>query len=290
MLKWGLWRKGITKEELFCISEAAQKDHKMVAAHIRDDARNVIPAAIELIEVGEAFGVPIQFSHIGSMGAYGQMEQLLSLFDYYKTRGVNIGADCYPYNAFSTGLGETTYDEGFLERYGIDYGSIEISRGEYRGQRLTEDLFFKLRETHPELSTIAYVMNEEEVDMAIIHPDVCIASDGALRNSQGHPRASGTFPRFIKKYVKEKKFLNLYQAIEKMTYLPAKRTGIKKGSLGVNDDADIVIFNYEQIEDKSTFKQPALPPKGLKYVIIGGKIAVKDNKMMDNKLGRSTRK
>ena len=281
---------GITREELLCISEAAQKEHKMVAAHIRDDARNVIPAAIELIEVGEAFGVPIQFSHIGSMGAYGQMEQLLSLFDYYKTRGVNIGADCYPYNAFSTGLGETTYDEGFLERYGIDYGRIEISRGEYRGQRLTEDLFFKLRKTHPELSTIAHVMNEEEVDMAIIHPDVCIASDGALRNSQGHPRASGTFPRFIKKYVKEKKSLNLYQAIEKMTYLPAKRTGIKKGSLGVNDDADIVIFNYEQIEDKSTFKQPALPPKGLKYVIIGGKIAVKDNKMMDNKLGRSTRR
>jgi len=145
---------GITREELLCISEAAQKEHKMVAAHIRDDARNVIPAAIELIEVGEAFGVPVQFSHIGSMGAYGQMEQLLSLFDYYKTRGVNIGADCYPYNAFSTGLGETTYDEGFLERYGIDYGRIEISRGEYRGQRLTEDLFFKLRKTHPELSTI----------------------------------------------------------------------------------------------------------------------------------------
>lgn len=281
---------GINREELLCVSEAAKKDNKMVAAHLRDDAQNVIPAAKEFIEVGEIFGVPIQFSHIGSMGAYGQMAQLLSLFDYYKTKGVNIGADCYPYNAFSTGLGETTYDEGFLERYGITYGNIEISRGEYRGQRLTEDLFFKLRKTNPELSTIAYVMKEEEVDMAIIHPDVCIGSDGALQDSQGHPRASGTFPRLIKKYVKDKKSLNLYQAIEKMTCLPAKRAGIKKGSLGMNDDADIIIFDYDEIEDKSTFKQPALAPKGLKYVIVGGKIAIKDNKMISNKLGKAIRK
>ena len=281
---------GINREELLSISQVAKKENKMVAAHIRDDAQNVISAAKEFIEVGETFGIPIQFSHIGSMGAYGQMAQLLSLFDYYKAKGVNIGSDCYPYNAFSTGLGETTYDEGFLERYGITYSCVEISRGEYRGQRLTEDLFFKLRKTNPELSTIAYVMKEEEVDMAIIHPDVCIGSDGALHDSQGHPRASGTFPRFIKRYVKDKKYLNLYQAIEKMTYLPAKRAGIKKGSLGMNDDADIIIFNYNEIEDKSTFKQPALPPKGLKYIIINGEIAVKDNKIIDNKLGRSIRK
>jgi len=75
-----------------------------------------------------------------------------------------------------------------------------------------------------------------------------------------------------------------------MTYLPAKRVGIKKGSLGINDDADIVIFNYDEIEDKATFKQPALAPKGLKYVIVGGKVAVKDSKIINNKLGKSIRK
>jgi N-acyl-D-amino-acid deacylase len=224
------------------------------------------------------------------MGAYGQMEQLLSLIDNYKVNGIDIGSDCYPYNAFSTGLGETTYDKGFLDRYKTTYNSIEIAEGKYKGQRLTEDLFFKLRKTLPELSTIAYVMKEEEVDMAISHPGVCVASDGHLHDFQGHPRASGTFPRFIKKYVKEKKLLNLYQAIEKMTYLPAKRAGIKKGSLGINDDADIVIFNYDEIEDKATFKQPALAPKGLKYVIVGGKVAVKDSKIINNKLGKSIRK
>jgi len=281
---------GITKEELLYISEAAKKDNKMVAAHIREDAQNVIPSAIEFIEVGKKIGVPIQLSHIGSMGAYGQMEQLLSLIDNYKANCVDIGSDCYPYNAFSTGLGETTYDEGFLDRYQIIYNSIEIAEGKYKGQRLTEDLFFKLRKTVPELPTIAYVMNEEEVDMAISHPDVCVASDGHLHDFQGHPRASGTFPRFIKKYVKEKKLLNLYQAIEKMTYLPAKKIGIKKGSLEINDDADIIIFNYNEIEDKATFEQPALAPKGLKYVIIGGKVAIKDSEIINNKLGRSIRK
>jgi len=281
---------GIKKEELLYISEAAKKDNKMVAAHIRDDAQNVIPSAIEFIEVGKKFGVPIQLSHIGSMGAYGQMEQFLSLIDNYRANGVDIGADCYPYDAFSTGLGETTYDEGFLDRYQTTYNSIEIAEGEYKGQRLAEDLFFKLRKIAPDLSTIAYVMKEKEVDMAMSHPNVCVASDGFLHDFQGHPRVSGTFPRVIKKYVKEKKLLNLYQAIEKMTYLPARRVGIKKGSLGINCDADIVIFNYDEIEDKATFKQPVLAPKGLKYVIVNGKLAVKDGKIIDNKLGKPIRR
>ena len=282
---------GIDMEELLTISEALKKDRKIVAAHIRDDAKQVIPSAMELINVGINLEVPVQVSHIGSMGAYGQMESLLTLIDNYKAMELDISSDCYPYNAFSTSLGETTYDDGFLSRYETTYESIEIGEGEHRGKRLNEELFFKLRKERPELITIGHVMKDEEVDMAIAHPAVLIASDGFMHDFQGHPRASGTFPRVINKYVKEKKLISLYDAIEKMTYLTAKRYRLRnKGGLSVGKDADIVIFNFDEICDNATFENPSLPPNGIKFVIVNGKVAVKDNEILNRNLGKSIRR
>lgn len=277
---------GLDTRELMEISSACKKEKKIVSAHIRDDAKNVIPALEELINIGQELNIPIQVSHIGSMAAYGQMEEFLSMVDSHIANGMDIGMDCYPYNAFSTGIGQTTYDDGFLDRYNIDYDSIEIAEGKYKGQRATEEIFKELRDQAPETITIGHVMNEEDVDMALAHPNVIIASDGLMNNFQGHPRASGTFPRLINEYVKNKKILSLYEAIEKITYLPAKRFGINKGSLGVGADADITIFNFDEIKDNSSFEEPALQPDGIKYVIIGGKVVLKDKEIMDKHSGR----
>lgn len=282
---------GLTEYELEQISSVVRKENKFVAAHVRDDAQEVINAALEFINVGLKLDIPVQLSHIGSMGAFGQMSELLALVDDYRiSKGVDIVADCYPYTAFSTRLGTTTYDTGFTKRYQGGYGSIEIAEGIYKGQRLNEDLYHRLRKESPEVLTIAYVMKDEEVDMALGHPNVVMASDGLLSNSQGHPRAGGAFPRFIKKYVKEKKVLNLYQAIEKITAFPARRLGINKGSIGIGDDADIVIFDYEQLSDMASFKQPVLPPEGIKYVLIKGEVALRNNEILKSDLGRSIRK
>ncbi len=281
---------GLKEEELLEVSSTCKKDNKIVAAHIRDDAANVIPAAEEFINIGEKLGVPLQVSHIGSMGAYGQMDELLSLIDYHKSNGFDISSDCYPYNAFSTGIGETTYDEGFLERYNTTYETIEIAEGKYKGKRCNEEIFKELRTNYPQTITIGHVMKEEDVDKAIAHPNVVIASDGFMNNFEGHPRAAGTFPRVISEYVRNKKVLTLDQAIEKMTVLPAKRFGINKGNLSIGSDGDIVIFDYEKIKDKGTFDNPALAPEGIKYVIIDGKIAVENNKLKERNLGKLVKK
>lgn len=281
---------GINDEELTIVCQSLIGENKPVAAHIRDDASEVIPSTMELINIGEKLKIPVQISHIGSMGAYGQMEELLSLIDCYKQNGLTISADCYPYNAFSTGIGETTYDDGFLERYKTGYDSIEIAEGEYRGQKCSEEIFKKLRREKPDTITIGHVMKENEVDMALSHPNVFLASDGFMHNLEGHPRASGTFPRLISKYVWEKKLLSLYEAIEKMTYLPAKAFGLNKGSLSIGSDGDVVIFDFNKINDMATFEKPAEPPIGIKYVIVNGKVAVKDNIIINGRLGKSVRR
>lgn len=281
---------GITELELIEVSKACKPENKIINAHVRDDAKNIIWATKEFIKVGMKLDIPIQNSHIGSMGGYGQMKELLRLLDSVKSSGLDITSDCYPYYAFSTRIGETTYDDGFLERYNIDYDSIEISEGKYKGQRCTRNIFDELRKSSPDTITVGHVMNEKDIDMAILHPNVMIASDGFLHNEQGHPRAAGTFPRLIDKYVKTGK-LSLYDAINKMTTMQAKKLGLSnKGNLSKGSDADITIFSYDEIKDNATFDNPIKKPDGIKYVLIKGSVALKDGEIVNGKLGTSVRR
>ena len=277
---------GITELELIEVSKACKPENKIINAHVRDDAKNIIWATKEFIKVGMKLDIPIQNSHIGSMGGYGQMKELLRLLDSVKSSGLDITSDCYPYYAFSTRIGETTYDDGFLERY----NSIEISEGKYKGQRCTKNIFDELRKNSPDTITVGHVMNEKDIDMAILHPNVMIASDGFLHNEQGHPRAAGTFPRLIDKYVKTGK-LSLYDAINKMTTMQAKKLGLSnKGNLSKGSDADITIFSYDEIKDNATFDNPIKKPDGIKYVLIKGSVALKDGEIVNGKLGTSVRR
>ena len=90
-----------------------------------------------------------------------------------------------------------------------------------------------------------------------------------------HPRAYGTFPRVIRKYVLEKGILMLGEAIAKMTGRPAFRLGLKdRGIIREGYYADIVVFNPETIADRATYEEPTLYPTGIEYVIVNGKITV----------------
>jgi N-acyl-D-amino-acid deacylase len=281
---------GIDNEELHIISEAVVESGKIIAAHIRDDASKVIPSIVELVGVAANLGISAQISHIGSMGGYGQMDEVLAFIDYNRSKGLDIYADCYPYGAFSTCIGETTYDDGFLERYNTTYENIEIADGPYRGTRCTEELFKKLRTLAPNTITIGHVMKESDVEKALIHPGVLIGSDGFMNKGEGHPRAAGTFPRLISEYVRKRKLLSLNEAISKMTWQTAERFGIKGGKLSMRSNADIVIFNAEEINDRATFENPTLAPKGIEYVVLDGKIAVRHGEIINRSLGRSIRK
>ena len=266
------------------------KSRKVIAAHIRDDASEVIPSIAEIMEIADRFGIPVQISHIGSMGGYGQMDEVLAFIDYHRSRGLDVYADCYPYTAFSTCIGETTYDDGFLEHYGTSYENIEIAEGPYRGSRCTKGLFEKLRVEAPDTITIGHVMKESEVIKALAHPGVLIGSDGFMHGVEGHPRAAGTFPRVFSEYVRKRKLMSLNEAISKMTWQTAERFGIRGGELSAGCAADIVVFKPEEIEDRATFENPTIPPKGIEYIVLNGRIAVKHGKIINRSLGRSIRK
>lgn len=280
---------GADEDEFFRAAKCCVKDHKIIASHVRDDADGIFGAIEEFAAAGVRYGLPVQISHIGSMGGFGQMEQVLQMIDGYKLRGLDIAMDCYPYFAFSTRIGTPTYDPGWLERYHCDYGVLEFCEGKYKGQRATQETFEEMRRDFPECITVCYVMKEEDVRLAFRHPAVMLGSDGLLNNGQGHPRGSGSFPRFLVEFSREGE-LSLYDAIYKMTAMPAQRLRLEnKGRLNVGADADITIFDYQKIRDGATFADPVLPPTGIDYVIIGGQIAAKDCSIIKNDCGKAIR-
>ena len=130
-------------------------------------------------------------------------------------------------------------------------------------------------------------MNEDEIAAAIANPiSGMIGSDGGVTNGTGHPRSAGTFPRVLGKYVREDKVLSLIQALHKMTQASADRLELyHKGRMSVGCDADITIFDPDTISDGATFESLDIPTKGIDTVIINGKIALKDNRIINDRAG-----
>lgn len=281
---------GTTWDEIISLCRLCQKDDKLVASHVRADVDGVFDAAAELARMGAEAGVKVQFSHIGSMGGYGQMEKLLKDIEGYRRQGVDMLCDCYPYNAFSTGIGETTYDDGFLESYQSDYGSILIVNGKYKGMRCTKEIFEELRLTAPDTATVGYFMKAEDVARALMSPLVMLGSDGVREDGLGHPRASGSFARFISDYIRPGR-ISLSEGVRKMTTMAAERLNLPcKGNLMQGSDADIVIFDMKRVKDKATYEDGQIPPEGFEWVLIGGEVALRHDKIVNDRLGRSVRR
>ena len=282
---------GTTAKEFLEVASCAASGKKLISAHVRDDADAVFDSVAEFAQAGELYDVPLQVSHIGSMGGFGQMPRLLCQLDAYRANGLDIAADCYPYYAFSTSIGASTYDEGWMERYHCSYDAVEMCEGKYKGMRCSAEIFEEMRRDHPEALTVCYVMKARDIHLAYRHPSVMVGSDGLLSKGQGHPRAAGTFPHFLAEFVRSGQEIPLYDAIEKMTSFPASRIGLKKkGNLRIGSDADILIFDPDTICDHATFDRPMLPPTGISHVLIGGAFAIRNGNVVNDRIGRSVRR
>ena len=280
---------GTRRSEMTRLAALCTPSGRLVTSHVRNDVSRVFAAVKEMDDLAKATGCRVQISHIGSMGGYGQMAQLLKDIEGYKAGGTDILCDCYPYTAFSTTIGATTYDPENYAEYNADYSAILMSTGKYAGQRCTKEIYDWERANAPEDITVGFLMTEEDVDMALRHPLVVLGSDGLRSGDQGHPRAAGAFPRFIAEYIRTGK-VGLMEGIAKMTSRPAQRLGLsKKGSLKASCDADLVVFDYEHIRDRATFEEPVLVPEGIAYVLIGGEVAAKDGKIVNAHLGKAVR-
>lgn len=262
---------------------------RWVPVHIRSDGPQAVAATDEIIEYAKKWPVRFQISHTGSMTAFGHLAEVLEHIEKAADDGADVTFDCYPYDAFCTNLGSAVFDAGFEERWGKGLESLEIGSGPYRGKWLNEDnLYERLRKEAPETLIIAHVMRGDEVELCLMHKNCAIASDSLLRGGHGHPRAAGTFPRALRMLAD--KGLPWHEAVRKCTALPAAMNWLNKGVIAEGADADLVIFDGETLRDNATFAMELLPPDGIKWVILGGVPAVRDNEVLGEPKGHLLRR
>jgi N-acyl-D-amino-acid deacylase len=153
-----------------------------------------------------------------------------------------------------------------------------------RGTDPKDTLFDILVEDGAQTSVAVFAMSESDVALAAVQPWVSFcndsegtAPDGLLGSEFPHPRAYGTFPRVLRKYVREERRMSLEEAIRKFTSLPASRVRLNdRGVLKVGVWADIVVFDPEQITDKATFSAPKQLSVGMQWVLINGVPVIAD--------------
>ena len=114
-----------------------------------------------------------------------------------------------------------------------------------------------------------------------------MATEGVFLKNSTHPRAYGNFARLLGKYVRDEKVIPLEEAIRKLTSLPASNLGIeKRGLLKLGYYADVVIFDPDSIQDRSTFEEPHQYATGVTQVFVNGIQVLKDGEHTDAKPGR----
>jgi len=147
------------------------------------------------------------------------------------------------------------------------------------------------------VGAIYFEMNEDEVRLAMQQPWVSVDTDygavsttGPLSESKSHPRAWGSFPRILGKYVREEHVLRLEEAIRKMTSLAAQQVKLDhRGMVRPDYFADLTLFNPETVRDVATFDDPNRPSQGIEYVFVNGVLSLEHGQVTGQLGGRPLR-
>ena len=291
--------------ELIAIARSAAEHGGIYSTHIRDEADKAFDALLEEIEIAEQAHIPVDHSHIklGTVGVWGKAPEYIRVIEEARNRGVDFLADCYPYEAWHSNIKVIVSDRHYENPKSVEKAITDLGGADrltitefkpsssYLGHSLAEiaksnklspvEMYIRIiREgdaANTEAQVIGHSMIESDLKAFYQQPWVMVASDGGI--GAAHPRGAGTFPRVLGRFVREKHWLTLPEAIRKMTSLPAQRLGWKdRGVLREGAYADLVLFDPAAVIDHATFTKPQELPAGIEKVFVNGVLVWNDAK------------
>lgn len=292
-LSFGLeYVPGSSKKEVLELAKIAAKYGKLVSIHTRSDSYGGLSTLREAIDITRKTGAAVNISHLTYQFGMGMATEALNMIEEALAEGLDISVDSGLYSGFATAIGSAVFDEGCLEKWGCDYSSLIAGTGKYKGQRLTKEIYEELRRDYPEETGIGMVGEEYEVFEILEKPYVMVCTDGGTlydKGIPGHPQDAGTYPKFFRTMVREQHRISWMEAINRCTYMVAKRLGLQgKGTIEIGADADILVFDPKIIEDKADypcFGSTEARSEGIEYVFVNGVMTVKGKEVLDVNAG-----
>ena len=237
-----------TTDEVISLAKVAARHHGIYVSHIRDESDLAFDSFREIIRIGREAGLPVQISHIklGTAAVWGKAAEAVKLIADARAGGLDITADCYPYDAWASTITVLIPDKQYDRAESVGKGLADVGGA--------ENVTITSCKAHPEyeMKTLAAVakangvtpvalfsrivkdggagvvvkaMKDDDIRTFYQQPWVMVGSDGGI--GMRHPRGAGTYPRVLGVFVRERHWLTLPEAIRKMTSLPASRMGLK---------------------------------------------------------------
>lgn len=293
------------KDELVALAKTAAKYGGRYTSHIRSEDVQLKQAIEEIILIGREAKLPVQVSHIkiALKDDWGKAQDLLARLEKARAEGIDITADCYPYDFWNSTLKvlfpKTDYNNLQSASFAVEHtfdpnGSILFRYApnpQYKGRTIADIAAMRhetpaqtlvsliaeaeaYKKEHPGVTGVETIMGKSMVDedvrsfLAWQHTNIC--SDGSIG---GHPRAFGSFTRVLGHYVREKKLLSMEEAVRKMTLLAAEHIGVaNRGKIAPGYFADLVLLDPATVKDRSSIQDPAALSDGIERVWVNGEM------------------
>ena len=307
------------RKEAFAVAQLAARHGVPTFTHVRYmsviEPQSSFEAIAEIVALAAATGAQMHIVHLNSV-SIRDIPRIAELVRGAQSRGLKITTEAYPYGAGSTVVGAELFRGNWRERLGgATAGDIELAGVPYTDATLAE-----AQAKTPGDLVVAHYMRPDRnpadqalLDQSVLMPGGAIASDAMPWTSQGqivtgdvwplpadafsHPRSAGTFTRFLRDYVRERKKETLLDGLRRMTLIPARllEGGVpqmkRKGRVQVGADADLVVFDLATVSERGTFTQPNQTATGMRHVIVNGTTVIRDGELVRDALpGRAIRR
>ena len=317
-------------EDVIKVVDAARAARTYFTNHDRvtpESSFSSLAGMAETIAIGARSGITPLITHMKVQGhEQGRADVITGQMRQATERGVYTAADVYPYLAGQTGLVAFTIPgwaqdggrEAMLKRFAdpalrtrIVAEAEAAMNARFGGPAsvylpaMKQDLTDVMRELQAPAGEAVVRLLERgspgiiarfgiEADLVKLlqYPASSVACDcGAGTGEAAHPRAYGTFPRVLGRYVREQQVLTWEDAVRKMTGLPAATVGlVDRGLLAAGMAADVVMFDPVSVIDHATFEAPTLQSEGIRAVVVNGQLALRNGRPTGLRAGQALRR